>query len=224
MQPSSIPLPASGAKPHRDAHAIGVKALSFTSISLHHRPSFSALPKSRAWRRTLVVTKTPASEKNSLPQLQGFFCGRPATFLVDSGASGNFVNLAFARKYQLQTRELAQKQQVQLADGSHRASRTVVGNAKVKLGSHSEHSDFVTMPLNGHQFDVILGVPWLRRANPKIDWTARTVTFDGTQPKCKRADVALFESMVRTGDCNRCMTSEKTHANRTVREVLEMQC
>ena len=165
---------------------------------MHHRPSFSALAKSRAWRKTEVATTAPESERTSLPQLHGFFCGRPATFLVDSGASGNFVNLAFVRKHQLRTCELQQKQQVKLADGSHRSSRIVVSGAKVKLGSHSEHGDFITMPLSGHQFDVILGVSWLRRVNPKIDWAARTVTFDGTQPK--RGAPPLVQLLERIDD------------------------
>ena len=33
------------------------------------------------------------------------------------------------------------------------------------------------MPLNGHQFDVILGMPWLKKHNPNIDWVAKRLTF-----------------------------------------------
>ena len=123
------------------------------------------------------MATTDLSEQNSLPRLFGTFCGRPARFLIDSGASANFVNFNFAQRNKIPVRTDAKRRIVTLADGSKRSSTWQVDDAKVHLGSHVQYSSFTTMPLGERQFDVILGMPWLEEHNPNIDWAARRVSL-----------------------------------------------
>ena len=39
------------------------------------------------------------------------------------------------------------------------------------------------MPIKHQNFDVVLGMPWLARVNPAIDWTQRLLTITGTPTK-----------------------------------------
>jgi len=108
-------------------------------------------------------------------------CGHPAVYLVDSGASGNFVRSAFLDEWNVATSSLPQAQQINLADGSKRAATDLLSKAPVIIGTYSDAIDLVSLPLGG--FDVILGMPWLESINPSIDWKAKSLSFhhDGMQ-------------------------------------------
>jgi len=116
-----------------------------------------------------------------LIKLQGSMCGHPAVYLVDSGASGNFVRSAFLDEWNVATSSLPQAQQINLADGSKRAATDLLSKAPVIIGTYSDAIDLVSLPLGG--FDVILGMPWLESINPSIDWKAKSLSFhhDGMQ-------------------------------------------
>jgi len=72
---------------------------------------------------------------------------------------------------------------ITLADGSQQSSRLFVKNAQLQLGSHRERMDCTVMNLKNHEFDVVLGMPWLTRVNPKIDWARRVMTLPGISTK-----------------------------------------
>ncbi|KAE9270043.1 hypothetical protein PF001_g28960 [Phytophthora fragariae] len=61
-----------------------------------------------------------------------------------------------------------------LADGKpHRAPRRAVSLAYA-FGGFSTNDDFLVIERN-YAFDCILGMPWLARYQPEIDWLARSV-------------------------------------------------
>ncbi|KAE8900328.1 hypothetical protein PF007_g30801 [Phytophthora fragariae] len=63
---------------------------------------------------------------------------------------------------------------VKLADGKpHRGPRRAVSLAYAFDG-FSTNDDFLAIELN-YAFDCILGMPWLARYQPEIDWLARSV-------------------------------------------------
>lgn len=116
--------------------------------------------------------------------LEGSFFNHRTRILLDSGASHNFVSLKYVQRQHLPVGTARRARTVRLADGSERSSRLRVFGARLQLGHHVEHRDFTVMPLDGHDFDVILGMPWLKAVNPCINWQARTVTLpsQGGQP------------------------------------------
>jgi predicted aspartyl protease len=156
-----------------NALAAACSFLAFISVHKSLRPSFYR-PKYRVVgpRRWKVQ-----NDRTGLPTFEGTFCGRKATFLIDSGATNNFVNLNFVRKHHIEIAKGEAKQVVRLADGSERSSSFFIAGAHLKMGTHREYGNFITLPLNGHQFDVILGMPWLTKRNPDIDWSAHRITF-----------------------------------------------
>lgn len=117
-----------------------------------------------------------SSGNRSLFVLQGSLEGHSAIFLLDSGATGNFVSAAFVSKHQLATKPLPEKHVVRLADGSQQQTSALVTKAPVRIGSYQDHFDLVALPLSG--YDAIIGMPWLDQYNPTIDWQRQQLQFN----------------------------------------------
>ena len=67
-----------------------------------------------------------------------------------------------------------------MIDGSTVSSGAVTevtGPLLLKIGEHSEW--VVLNVIRSPSYSVILGVPWLRRHNPTINWKDKTVKFTG---------------------------------------------
>ncbi|KAE9163614.1 hypothetical protein PF004_g30091 [Phytophthora fragariae] len=101
---------------------------------------------------------------------------RPLRALLDSGATNNFIRddcLALLPSH-VRVREGPGEIVVKLADGKpHRAPRRAVSLAYAFDG-FSTNDDLLVIELN-YAFDCILGMPWLARYQPEIDWLARSV-------------------------------------------------
>ena len=120
----------------------------------------------------------------SLIKLSGLVSGQSAVFLVDSGATGNFVNADFVKQHSLPSVLLPVQDIVTLADGSQQAAGSMVRSAPIVIGSYQDQADLVSLPLSG--YDVILGMPWLHQYNPTIDWKQKTICFSDSRQRQHR--------------------------------------
>ena len=92
--------------------------------------------------------------------------------LVDCGASNNFV-----RRQSLEDRRLKFVERVtpptrltvRLATGASIAVTKRVVGFHYTLEDLQYNDDFIVLDLDD-KFDVILGLPWLRRYKPKVSW------------------------------------------------------
>jgi RNase H-like domain found in reverse transcriptase/Reverse transcriptase (RNA-dependent DNA polymerase)/Integrase zinc binding domain/Retroviral aspartyl protease/Integrase core domain/Chromo (CHRromatin Organisation MOdifier) domain len=110
-----------------------------------------------------------------LLKLSGLVAGKPAIFLVDSGATGCFVSSTFVEEHKLKSSPLPHQDFVTLANGSKQKVGALVRSAKVRVGSYTDAVDFVSLPLVG--YDAILGMSWLDQYNPVIDWRKKSIKF-----------------------------------------------
>lgn len=124
------------------------------------------------WRLASTITKG-----RKLIKLAGKLCEQPAVFLIDSGASGNFVSEAFARTHSLPLMAYCDEKvpKIKLADGHTQRSSGVLSACSITLDTYSDTLDLVGLPLSG--YDVILGMPWLEEKNPQIGWRSKEVSF-----------------------------------------------
>lgn len=122
--------------------------------------------------------------------------GRQCVFMLDSGATGNFVSLGFVQKHSFVTSPLPRQDTVTLADGSTQTTGSMVQAAAVRIGSYSDRLDLVTLPLTG--YDVILGMPWLYHYNPVVDWQLETLSFVQHHKRFKRKRVLQASPPVAT--------------------------
>jgi hypothetical protein len=99
--------------------------------------------------------------------------------MIDSGATGNFVNQEFVKKYNLVTSPLSEELSLNVVDGrpiaSGKISKKVVSKLFIK-NCHLENVSFFISAIG--PFSVILGLPWLEKHDPSIQWEKRDLTFD----------------------------------------------
>src|SRR6201995_2255711 len=98
--------------------------------------------------------------------------------MIDSGATEDFIDQEVCRKHQISTIAMENPREIYLADGNPSDMGPVTHIAKVPMtiGNHQELATLQVANLQNHE--VILGMPWLKGHNPKIDWEKNKITFD----------------------------------------------
>jgi hypothetical protein len=102
--------------------------------------------------------------------------GHPAESLLDSGASGNFVTSQFISKFNISTLPVRTKA-VRLADGKLLQVNQMISNVPVTVNQKTVNCDFMVLGELNNGHDCILGIPWLEKANPIINFRKRTIEW-----------------------------------------------
>jgi len=108
------------------------------------------------------------------------------TALVDSGASENFVNKAYAEASGIPMQQKATPRWVLTADGSEVTGEPVTHDAQVHLTINHHEEDIRLHCIVTRNAPIILGLPWLKLHDPVIGWKNHTVKFhsDHCTEKC----------------------------------------
>lgn len=113
------------------------------------------------------------------------------TAMVDSGAMGNFIHPRFVSEHKLVTRD---RTPLVVNDVNGRLLSRVDQQVEINmvLGNHSETLTFDVAPLGKH--NVVLGLPWLQRHNPTIQWSSGKITFisDYCEEHCLAQPASTF--------------------------------
>uniref|UniRef100_A0A183CNF3 RNA-directed DNA polymerase n=1 Tax=Globodera pallida TaxID=36090 RepID=A0A183CNF3_GLOPA len=98
--------------------------------------------------------------------------------MIDSGASGNFINSGYVEKHKIPTKKKKSARRVQVIDGRPIANGLIERECtfQVIMNDHVEEITCDVAPLGRHT--VVLGIPWLKKHNPKINWSQGTLEFD----------------------------------------------
>ena len=120
--------------------------------------------RTQKWHRTLELAAKVGS--------------RSMRILVDSGSTGNYIDAreCVVRKLQIQNEEAAEE--LHLADGSTVKTEGRV-RVHVKCGKYRGTIYARVFPRMNKQ--MILGIPWLSRENPHIDWAQGAITLQQGQ-------------------------------------------
>jgi transposase InsO family protein len=107
------------------------------------------------------------------------------TALLDSGATGLFIDADFAQSKNLTTTRLPRSIPVYNIDGSlnHHGSVKETVDLILRYKDHTERATFYVTALGG--VPVILGHPWLSQHNPQIDWTTGEVSMTRCPSDCR---------------------------------------
>jgi len=89
--------------------------------------------------------------------------------MIDSGATEEVIDREVCNKHGIKMIKAKNPREIYLADGKPSAMGRVTHITKVPMNirSHRELATFQVANLQNHE--VILGMPWLREHNPKID-------------------------------------------------------
>ncbi|GMF56377.1 unnamed protein product [Phytophthora fragariaefolia] len=95
--------------------------------------------------------------------------------LVDCGASNNFVRLQSIPRLDFEEVKLPRRLlEVQLATGFVVRTEKRVVRARFSNEEKKFVDELIVLDLDD-KFDVVLGMPWLARHDPVIDWAKRTI-------------------------------------------------
>ena len=126
--------------------------------------------------------------------------------MLDSGATGNFLDLTLAKDLGIPLIKKKLPEPVRAVDGSELSSGLITHQTSDLIlvcdNGHTEQLDFdlIDTPL----FGAILGVPWLQLHNPVIDWQKGSVTLNSSRcvhscyPEATDVVTPLFCSLTKS--------------------------
>ena len=90
--------------------------------------------------------------------------------MIDSGATSQFLDTKFVEKNRMFKHPLNKEIAVHNIDGTKNKAGHITHyvRLKLKVGQLEEITEFLVTDLGPEK--VILGLPWLKRVNPQIDW------------------------------------------------------
>ena len=90
--------------------------------------------------------------------------------MVDSGATALFIDRKFVTDNWIPTFPLKKSIKVRNIDGTENTAGRIERCARMKMEieGYDEWTDFLVTDIGSES--VILGLPWLKRLNPRIDW------------------------------------------------------
>lgn len=144
----------------------------------------------------MAIFSLAGETDHPLLRFAGTLFGRPATFLVDSGATNDFVSTSFVKQHALLL--VPNGRTVRAFDGTVSSS---AGELRASLVLSSDlgllPDSRVTRPFTAVQLkgeDAILGQPWLRSINPTICWATGDVRIT-RRPSSSPSDPELTYSL-----------------------------
>jgi hypothetical protein len=95
--------------------------------------------------------------------------------MIDSGAAGIFMNRTYAERNQLPLTKLENPLRIVNIDESENIAGLTTHSTRLfmKIDDHEEEVEFLLADIG--QDNIILGIEWLRRHNPIIDWKKDTL-------------------------------------------------
>ena len=95
--------------------------------------------------------------------------------LIDSGAEGMFIDVSYAKRWRKQP--LKRPIRVRNVDGSINTNGDISEKCLITFKSgDKEMTEWFYVTATGDQ-NLILGLPWLEKRNPIIDWRDKTLEF-----------------------------------------------
>ena len=106
--------------------------------------------------------------------------------LLDSGATGLFMDIAFAKEKGFKMEKLKNPLLVRNVDGTANVGGAITYQVECNM-FFKGHVERVRMDVcNLGKTEVILGMPWLAAHNPEIDWEKGEVKMTQCPPICKK--------------------------------------
>jgi len=103
--------------------------------------------------------------------------------LIDSGAGGTFIDKKFVQQNEIALIPIEKPIQAFNVDGTKNNAEMIEHCAwlKIQMGKKKISTRFRATGLGKEK--MILGLPWLKQYNPKIDWNTGTIDIDSIQVK-----------------------------------------
>jgi hypothetical protein len=97
--------------------------------------------------------------------------------MIDCGAEGDFIDGTYATIMRIKKLALDKPIIVRNVDGTRNEAETLTHyvNVTLDIGDRLRHERLYVTKLGKQK--IILGLPWLQRENPDIDWQLKTINW-----------------------------------------------
>ena len=149
----------------------------FTFSANSSSSSSSTSSSSRSSSSSSSTTTSPSPLRNVLAKYHGhlgYHNKGNVEFLLDSGASNNFLSPRQVARRRLRVSKAPTPLRVALADGRTLITDDLV-TTEIRLGTLIASIDLYVLDING--LDAVLGKPFLTDFNPHIDWTTNVMAI-----------------------------------------------
>ena len=99
------------------------------------------------------------------------------TAVIDSGADINYANEQWCREQEIPYK-MTGWGWIKSYNGEKTRTKILEANIKIRVQGRYSRAKFSVLKETGDD-KLVLGIPWLEKANPRIDWKARTIKFHG---------------------------------------------
>ena len=113
----------------------------------------------------------PSSHFRVPVKLSGRFRSTTNAAMIDSGATGLFLDTQYVKKHHMFTRPLQHQIKLYNIDGSSNSAGHITHSVRLLTsvdGNPPQLLEYLVTNLGTE--DIILGLPWLRQVNPDINW------------------------------------------------------
>ena len=104
--------------------------------------------------------------------------------LLDSGATGLVISEEFAKKHKFKRTKLKRSVYVRNVDGILNYAGPIVDTVEVEIFFKRHKKRTSIDVIRGQKWSVILGMSWLGRHNPEIDWKTGEVKMTRCPDEC----------------------------------------
>ena len=99
------------------------------------------------------------------------------TTLINSGATGKFINLGLLSLVNVPLKKMSQPVRTFNVNGSLNKQGTIMWKASTRMLLSKELENIELMVVGLGCCQIILGMPWLKTWNPHIDWKSHSLSF-----------------------------------------------
>ncbi|KAB5587753.1 Retrotransposable element Tf2 [Ceratobasidium theobromae] len=156
---------------------------------------FAKLCPTKSYSGNALVSDEDTDEEEDTSQLNVHFKALPARTspgklsttlprpfygwaMIDSGASSCFIHKKLVEEYKIPTNAKEKAWRLRVIDGREIASGIIDTECSFDLALSGNHIEPITFNVaNIGRHDVVLGMSWLKRHSPLIDWKTQTVSF-----------------------------------------------
>src|SRR5260221_7547935 len=148
--------------------------------------SVSLLPPTVAPPSIYVLSKSACALNMSIElRTTTSLCSISTSALLNPGATGMFVNQAFAQKHKLETHPLPNPVPVHNVDGTPNENGSITEEVEVIL-RYGQHTEKVHLAVTNLRWQtIIIGHSWLTHHNLEVDWAHQSVTMSQCPPECQ---------------------------------------
>ena len=104
--------------------------------------------------------------------------------LLDSGVTGLVMSSEFAKKQGFKLKKLERPMQVRNVDGSSNREEPIENTVEVNIYYQGHRKRMEIDVIGGQKWSVRLGMPWLVRYNPEINWKMGEVKMTRCPEEC----------------------------------------